>query len=136
MPELKTRMIFISHAWTYSEHYKTIARWFNEAPNFSWKNCSVPSHDALPDKTSRGLSEGMTRQISPAQIVLVLGGMYAAHSAWIEYEINEAKRMNKTIIGIKPWGQERIPQIVQNASVCPMVGWNKASVVTAVRDWT
>lgn len=136
MPTLKNRMIFISHAWSYNNHYWTLVNWFNEEPNFFWSNCSVPSHDALPDKTSKGLSEGMTRQISPAQVVLVLGGMYAAHSAWIEYEIKEAQRMNKTIIGIRPWGQERMPQIVQSASICDPVGWNRSSVISAVRLYT
>src|SRR5258708_1773155 len=99
MPYLKNRMIFISHAWGYSDHYWTLVRWFNAEPNFSWRNCSVPSHNSLPDKTSKGLSVGMSRQISPAQVVLILGGMYAAHSDWIDYEISEAQRMNKTIIG-------------------------------------
>lgn len=136
MPYLKNRMVFISHAWQYSAHYNKIVEWLNSAPNFSWSNCSVPSTNALPDKTSAGLSRGMTRQINPSQVVLILGGMYAAHSAWIEYEINEAKRLNKTIIGIKPWGQERVPKIVQDASICPMVGWNSASVIQAVRDYT
>lgn len=136
MPLLKTRMIFISHAWRYSEHYDTIVKWLNEEPNFSWKNCSVPSDAALTDKTSKGLSEGMTRQISPSQIVLILGGMYAAHSAWIEYEINEAVRMKKAIVGIRPWGQERIPKIVQDASICEPVGWQRASVVSAIRAFS
>ncbi len=133
MPVLKTRMVFISHAWQYNEHYWTLVNWFNEEPNFDWKNCSVPSHDALPDKTSKGLSEGMTRQIAPAQVVIVLAGMYAAHSAWIDYEIHEAQRMGKIIIGVAPWAQERIPQIVQNASVCPIVRWQRASIIRAVR---
>jgi MTH538 TIR-like domain (DUF1863) len=135
MPLLTTRMIFISHAWRYSEHYDTIVKWFNEEPNFSWKNCSVPSDDALTDKTTKGLSEGMTRQISPSQIVLVLGGMYVAHSSWIDYEIREAKRMNKRIVGVRPWGQEKIPTIVQDASICEPVGWQRASVVEAVRTY-
>jgi hypothetical protein len=133
MPELKTRTIFISHAWQYDEHYWKIVEWFNNAPNFSWKNCSVPNHDSLPDKTSRGLSAGMTRQISPAQGVIILAGMYAAHSSWIDYEIAEAQRMGKIIIGVVPWGQERVPLNVQRAAGNNMVGWNSASVVQAVR---
>lgn len=133
MPSLKTRMLFISHAWRYSAHYEKIIEWFDAAPNFDWKNCSVPSDDALPDKTSKGLSAGMTRQIAPAQGVIILAGMYAAHSAWIDYEIQEAVRMGKTIIGVKPWGQEKVPVNVQNAAKI-MVGWNSASVVQAVRD--
>jgi MTH538 TIR-like domain (DUF1863) len=134
MPELKTRMLFISHAWKYEEHYNTIEFWLNDAANFSWKNCSVPSTDALDDKTAAGLTKGMTRQINPAQGVIILAGMYAAHSAWIEFEINEAVRMGKVIIGVKPWGQERVPKIVtDNATV--MVGWNSKSVLDAVRDY-
>ncbi len=129
-------MIFISHAWGYSSHYNTIVSWLNGAPNFSWKNCSVPSTNGLPDKTSRRLSQGMTRQLNPAQVVIILGGMYAAHSAWIEYEISEAQRLRKPIIGVKPWGQERTPKIVQDASSCEMVGWNSAGVISAARQLT
>lgn len=136
MPDLKSRMIFISHAWQYNEHYWTIVKWFNDAPNFSWSNCSIPSHDSLQDKTLAGLRRGMMRQISPSQIFILLGGMYAAHSDWIEYEISEAQRMGKTLIGVKPWGQERVPLAVQNASICPVVGWNCSSVIQAVRNYT
>jgi len=62
--------------------------------------------------------------------------MYAAHSDWIEYEINEANRLNKPIVAVKPWGQERILQIVQDASWCEPVGWNSASVVAAIRNYS
>ena len=96
----------------------------------------MPSDDALPDKTSKGLSEGMRRQISPAHVVIILGGMYATRSAWIDFEISEAIRMQKTIIGVAPWGQERIPQVVQNASICPVVRWNSASIIQAIRTYS
>lgn len=134
MPELKSRTIFISHAWQYDQAYLTLVKWFNEAPNFLWKDCSVPSTDALPDKTTAGLMRGITRQINPAQGVLIIAGMYAAHSGWIDYEIGEAVRMGKTIIGIKPWGQERMPVKVQDAAHV-IVNWNSASVVDAVRTY-
>lgn len=133
MPELKTRMLFISHAWKYDDAYNTIVKWFDGEPNFSWKNCSVPSTDALPDKTTKGLSEGITRQINPAQGVLIIAGMYAAHSGWIDYEIGEALRLKKTIIGVKPWGQERMPVKVQEAAHV-IVNWQSASIVQAVRQ--
>jgi hypothetical protein len=134
MPELKTRMLFISHAWAYDDAYNTLEKWFNEEPNFSWKNCSIPSTDALPDKTTPGLAAGITRQINPAQCVLLIAGMYAAHSGWIDYEIGEALRLNKTIIGIKPWGQERMPVKVQEASNV-IVNWQSTSIIQAIREY-
>ncbi|MDD2809051.1 TIR domain-containing protein [Rhodoferax sp.] len=134
MPELKTRMLFISHAWKYDQAYLTLVSWFNEANNFSWKNCSIPSTDALPDKSTSALAAGITRQINPAQGVLIIAGMYAAHSGWIDYEIGEAQRLGKTIIGIRPWGQERMPVKVQEAAHA-LVNWNSASVIEAVRNY-
>ena len=41
--------------------------------------------------------------------------------------------MGKTIIGVRPWGQERVPTIVE-AAADVTVGWNRASVVDAVRS--
>ena len=41
--------------------------------------------------------------------------------------------MDKPIIGIRPWGQERVPiKIQENADI--MIGWNSAPLVQAVRD--
>ena len=135
MPILKTRMIFISHAWSYNNDYWTLVRWFNEEPNFDWKNCSVPSHDGLPDRTISGLQAGITRQISPAQCVVIISGMYAAHSDWIDYEIDEAVRMRKPIVAAIPWAQQRVPTKIQTyADRKP--GWNRSSVIGAIRAVT
>lgn len=127
-------MLFISHAWQYDQAYLTLTKWFNDEPNFSWSNCSIPSTDALPDKTTKGLAAGITRQINPAQGVLIIAGMYSAYSGWIDYEIAEATRLNKVIIGIRPWGQERTPIKVQNAATV-MVNWNSASIISTVRQY-
>lgn len=135
MPPLKTRNLFISHAWSYDSHYWKVVEWFNDASNFNWKNYSVPSHDGCSSKTKTGLELCLDNQMRPAQCIIILAGMYAAHSDWINYEIDEAIRMGKTIIGVKPWGAERTPVKVQNASDI-LVGWNSASVVQAVRNYT
>ena len=139
MPVLKTYDLFVSHAWQHNVHYHKLLKMLQTANNFHFRNYSVPEHDpVVPPGTPVGnetLIDLINGQIKPVNCVLILGGMYAAHSAWIEYEINEAIRMKKTIIGVAPWGQEKIPVIVQNASVCPVVRWNSASVIQAVRDY-
>lgn len=135
---MKTYNIFISHAWKYSEHYNKVVQWLDEAQSegkFNWKNYSVPRHDPLIDpNTTAGkkkLKEALEGQIKPASIVIILAGMYAAHSEWIDFEIDTAVSYDKYIIGVEPWGQERNPKKVSdNADV--MVGWNKKSVIDAV----
>lgn len=135
---MTTYNIFISHAWKYTEHYNKVVQWLNEAQaegKLKWKNYSVPEHDPLIDPNS---STGKTKlknelkdQIRPASVVLVLAGMYVSYSDWIDFEIDTAVDYNKYIIGIDPWGQERVPaKIKNNADV--MVGWNKNSVINAI----
>ena len=126
MPYLTTRMIFISHAWKYDKDYWTLVEWFNDEPNFTWKNYSVPKHDACGDITERGLKNCLTRQIRPANMVIILGGMYTVYSEWIDYEIDEAARIGKIILGVRPWGQEKMPLKIQN-TVDKVVGWNRKS---------
>ena len=76
----------------------------------------------------------LSQQIRGCNAVIVVAGMYTLYSEWINYEIDEALRMKKPIIGIKPWGNQRIPEkIQQNATV--LVGWNSSSLVSAVRNY-
>ena len=63
-----------------------------------------------------------------------MAGMYAAHSEWIKYEINESVRMGKVIIGVRPWGAERVPSIVTD-NATTMVNWQSSSIIQAVRSY-
>lgn len=123
--------IFISHAWHRSEHYKKIVGWLDES-NIVYSNYSVPKENPLHSGKTSKLKEDLTAQIKPASCVIILAGMYAAYSGWIEYEIDEAVRMGKYIIGVHPWGQEKTPTIISdNADV--MVGWNSKSVIDTIK---
>ena len=125
-------MYSISHAWKYDAEYYRIEKLLKDAPNFSWKNYSVPQHDPLGTTTKKDLEEALRRHIRPTHVVVILSGMYVAYRDWIQKEIDIASEMGKPIIGIKPWGRERMPQAVQNAAK-EIVGWNTSSVVSAIR---
>ena len=135
---MNTYNIFISHAWKYSSDYNQIVNWLNEAKEegkLNWKNYSVPEHDPLIDSNTtvgkNKLKQMLNNQISPASKVIVLARMYSAYSDWIGYEIDTAVDYDKFIIGVKPWGQERIPtKVSDNADV--LVGWNKNSLINAI----
>jgi hypothetical protein len=132
MPTLRNYSVFISHAWDYSEDYDRLEKFLDQALNFSWTNLSVPEHD--PILNSEQLCAQLNDQMRPANVFLILCGMYVAHSDWIQYEINFARRIGRPIIGIRPWGAERIPGAVQNAAT-EIVGWNTDSIVSAIRSY-
>ena len=78
------------------------------------------------------LEQQIKNQINPTQCAIILGGMYVAHSDWIQFEIDHARAVGKPILGIKPWGSERVPQALTNAAT-EIVGWSTSSIVGAIR---
>ncbi len=127
--------LMISHSWHYNEHYNKVVNWLNEGlGETEWRNLSVSADNPLDTTTDRELKEKLSNRVRLSSAIIVLAGMYASYSKWIDYEIDEAIRMNKVIIGVRPWGQERIPKkISDNATI--IVGWNKNSVVSAVKNY-
>ena len=134
MPVLRNYHILISHSWDYNTHYETVERWLDDAKYFTWTNYSVPITKPLDVKGKNDLKEKIWNRISKCSCVIILSGMYVSYSEWIDFEIDTAVALGKPIIGVKPWGQERIPtKVSNNADV--MVGWNSSSVVQSVRDY-
>ena len=129
MPSLRRYDLFISHAWDHNDDYYRLVHFLNEAPNFIWRNLSVPEHD--PIKTP-DLEYELRAQMREAHVFIILGGMYVAHSDWIDFEINFARRTGRPILGIRPWGSQRLPAVLERAAD-EIVGWNSASIVAAVR---
>ena len=134
MPELKTYRVFISHAWDYGGEYERLCNLLDNAPLFTWVNYSVPEDSPIHNaKTKKAIKDGLTNHIKPSQIEIVLGGMYGAYSDWMQTEMDIAVGFNKPILGIVPYGGERVPTAVQDAAD-EMVNWSTASIVSAIRS--
>ena len=128
MPELRIYNVFISHAWNYNDEYYRLRDMLNNAANFSWRDYSVPSHDPL----TGALRQQFMDRIQLTHIVLVLSGMYATYSDWMQREMRIARNMGKPILAIIPQGAERVPTDIQ-AMANDIVRWNTQSVVDAIR---
>lgn len=132
MPALRPYKVFISHAWRYSESYHRVVTFLDAARNFDYVNLSVPSHRGIDADDTDELKKLLRDQMRPANVFLIISGMYVAHSDWIDFEIEFSRRIGRPIIGILPWGSERVPVAVQSAAV-EMVGWSTRSIVDAIR---
>ena len=129
--------LFISHAWDYQGEYDGVVRLLNSDVGFLWDNFSVPKDDPLRvlqrlPKSFRYLVRQLDERISQSDCLLVLAGMYAAHSGWIQSEIEAAKEFGKPIIAVRPRGNERLPDAVMHAAT-EEVAWNAASIISAIR---
>lgn len=123
--------LFISHSWNYSPHYSTLLDWIDRS-DIAFKDYSVPYTDPFTGKSKSQLQEAITEQIRHSSIVIIAAGMYVSYSDWIDYEIRTAAAMGKPILAVKPWGNERLPQIVQDSATL-IVGWNSDSVVKGIK---
>ena len=127
--------LFISHSWTYSDKYERLVEMLDGKLNFYYKNYSIPKDDPIHNaENDDELKKAIKNQMQSASCVLILAGVYATYSRWINIEIDLAQEMGKTIIAIEPWGAERTSETVKNAAD-KIVRWNTDSIVSAIRGY-
>jgi hypothetical protein len=130
--------VFISHSWSYANHYECLAGWiFGESWNaggipITFRDVSVPKNNPIhyaPNEAT--LKAAIFQRIQQAQVVVIPTGMYATHSKWIGKEIEGSRAYGKPILAVNPWGQEKKSSVVVEASH-QHVGWNKQSVIDGI----
>lgn len=127
--------LFISHSWAYGDAYDILIRMLDSDRYFKYKDYSVPKNNRIHNATyDYQLRAAIKNQMQHASCVLILAGVYATYSKWINIEIQLAKEMNKPIIAIEPWGSERTSLIVKN-NANKIVRWNTSSIISAIRGW-
>lgn len=130
-----TYNLFISHSWAYSDAYKRLVALLDAKPYFSYRNYSVPKDDPIHHaEYDYQLKLAIKEQMQLASCVLILAGVYANYSKWINIEIELAQQMGKTIIAIEPWGAEKTSAKVKNTAD-KIVKWNTDSIVDAIRGY-
>lgn len=91
-----TYNLFISHSWAYSDAYKRLVALLDAKPYFSYRNYSVPKDDPIHHaEYDYQLKLAIKEQMQPASCVLILAGVYANYSKWINIEIELAQQMGK-----------------------------------------
>lgn len=126
--------IFISHSWAYSDYYDRLVKLLDSAPYFYYKNYSVPKDDPIHNAPyDYQLKAAIKNQMQHASCVLILAGVYATYSKWINIEISLAQEMGKKIIAIEPFASKHTSTVVKSAAE-KVVGWNTTSIVNAIRN--
>ncbi len=133
MPALKQYQLFISHSWKYNFQYENLMQLLREAKRFYFLDYSVPKDDPL-QVSPYGLYSALENQIKHANVFIIIAGKNIAYSDTIQDELNIAKKYNKPIIAIKPFGNTIIPTLAINYAT-DIIGWNTLSVVEAIRKY-
>ena len=134
---MKTHHLFISHSWSYSDSYERLINLLRNRSYFRFSDYSVPRDDPIRNaRTDARLREAIRNKMAHGSAVLILAGVYATYSKWINIEIDLAISgfsRPKPIIAIEPWGSERTSAPVKKAAD-RIVRWNTESIVRAIRE--
>lgn len=127
--------LFISHSWSYGDDYERLCDLLDAAPNFRYRNYSVPEDDPIHDApNTQELYHAIKRQMTFCHVVIILAGKYATFSEWIDREIACATEdLDKPILGVRPWGSQQVSSVVLDAAD-EMVSWNTDSIVAGIRS--
>ena len=133
---MRTFNLFISHSWSYDDQYNRLIHRLSQRPYFKFRNYSVPRHDPIHNAADdRALRAAIRKQMAPCSVVLILAGVYATYSKWIndEIEIAGSFAQRKPIVAVIPLGAKRASRPAQDAAD-RIVRWRTESIVQAIRE--
>lgn len=130
----KNYSVFISHSWDYVDDLKNLRNLLEERGYFHVEFNEASPDEPINSENSAYIKRRLKEKISNSDIVLGIAGMYASYSDWMEWELDTALEKKVPIVGVIPWGQERISKVVTDRSV-EDVHWNTESIVEAIRKW-
>ena len=130
--------LFISHSWRHGGQYYQLKSLLDRS-DLLYRDYSVPRHDPIQGAGSaRKLRDAIKNQMQHASVVLILAGIYASHSQWIEIEIDLAESSfssPKPIIAVEPRGSQRTSVRVKQVAD-RVVRWSTKGIVGAIKDLT
>ena len=124
--------VFVSHSWDNIKDLDDLRRLLENRGYFKVEFMQVEPSNPINSDNSTYIKSVLRRNIQNSNVVVGLAGMYASYSAWMEWELKTAREEGKKIVGVIPWGQERVSKVVSQYSN-EIVRWNTESIVEAIR---
>ncbi len=128
MSELK---LVISQSSSYKNTFDDIVSWLNNAESFKWTCRSLVCDNPVDSTSDEELKQRLTNKIEECNALIVVSRIYDQYSKWVDYEIEEALRLNKPIIGLKHRENEDTPTKISNNAKY-LVEYNEKSLIEAV----
>jgi MTH538 TIR-like domain (DUF1863) len=138
MDENKRRHVFISHHHADDAEVDNLTSLLKKR-GYDIRNSSIRAKPANQQRLDKGLVKEETirrllrMKISWASEVVVLVGKQTHSRPWVNWEVEEANRQGKRIVGVYAHGSsnaDKPPALEKYASA--IVGWNTGNIVSAI----
>jgi hypothetical protein len=123
--------LFVTHVWIEDDDYHRVFEYLESADNFFYRNTAKPADRPAGDKDA--LREGLRKQISEAELVIVPASLYRRHMDWVEFQLHCAKAFDKPIVVLEPFGSHDTiaPAVLELGD--EVVPWDKRQLVDAIK---
>lgn len=124
--------LFVSHLYAPDESYFRVFEYLESTPNFYYTNCSTP--DKPPrSKEREALREDLRRQITEAEVVVVLSSLSDRDAVLLEFQALCAKSLDKPLIVMEPFGVGKPVAKELRELADEVVPWNGREMSDAIR---
>ncbi|RRA98620.1 TIR domain-containing protein [Larkinella rosea] len=137
--EGKRRHVFISHHHKDDVHVDSVTNLLHkkgdDIRNSSWRQLKPENQERIKDKrvSDEVIRRYLRRKISWAGTVVVLIGKDTHTRPWVNWEIEEANRQGKRIVGVYLRGgtEADVPESLKDHATS-IVNWNTDSIQSAI----
>lgn len=134
------RHLFISHRFNDDASVTNLTKMLRRS-GWDIRNSSVRLKQANEQRLEKGeipqqsLERLLRMKVSWSQTVVVIIGKTTHRSEWVDYEIEEANRQGKRIVGVYARGEQdaEVPDTLDKYA-SSIVAWNSESISSAIDD--
>lgn len=128
---MATKKVFVSYDYDNDRNYRNLlSAWdANKAFDFSFDDHSTPRINS--DNAGR-IKAAIATKLAGAECLLVIVGQYTSSSEWVAWEIEKAKELGLSLIGVKISSSYTSPAGLLNADAIWALSFTDAGVTAAV----
>lgn len=127
--------LFISHSWDYDNVLLDLEALLNGRGYFPIE--LIQEEKLLPINSDLAwvIQNNIIKKLKKSDVVVAISSIYDTHSEWMLWEMDKAKELGLTVIGVGSKGQKRLsPDVGEMTDL--IVPWNADNIIEAIRKYS
>jgi MTH538 TIR-like domain (DUF1863). len=126
-----SKKIFISYDYDNDKHYRRLLSAWDANMNFDFEfdDHSTPY---INSEDAGRIKAAISRRMAGADCLLVIVGEETSKSAWVQWEIEKAKELGLSLVGVKIASNYTTPSALLNAGASWARAFDRDPIVTAI----
>lgn len=124
--------LFVTHLYAPDESYFRVFEYLESTPNFYYRNLATPEKPPR-SKEKEAIREDLRRQMSDAEVVVLLSSLHGRDPVLIEFQALYAQSCDKPLVVMEPFGTDTQMPAKLREMADEVVAWNGRDMADAIR---